>query len=77
MRVPVVGCPGTECGYELLDNAETRRVESFKAEYGECDEFGKWLAGRLFLCDKHAAIVAADFGDSLDAIRAAIMEQYA
>ena len=76
MKVPIVGVPGTDCGYELLPGAKTRRRDDFKAEFGECDEPGRWMAGMMFLCDKHAAIVAEEFGDSLAAITKAIREQY-
>ena len=76
MKVPLIGCPGTECGRELLEGGETRPMESFQAEFGVCDEAGRWMAGGLLLCDKHAAIVAEEFGDSLDEIRKAIAEMY-
>ena len=76
-KVPIIGMPGTECGREMIVGAPvTRENESFKAEFGECDESGRWLVGMLFLCDRHAAIVAEEFGDSLDAIRKAIAEHY-
>lgn len=75
MKLPIVGLPGADCGYELLPGAETRRVDTFKVEFGECVEPGRWMAGMLFLCDKHAAIVAESYGDNLDAIAQAIREQ--
>lgn len=77
MKLPIIGMPGTECGRQLLDGAETRVAEDFKAEFGECDKPGRWMAGMLFLCDEHAAVVAREFGDDLEEIKAAIMEQFA
>lgn len=76
MKVPIIGIPGAECGRQLLDSAETREVEAFKAEFGECEEPGRWMAGMLFLCDRHAAIVAREFGDDFEEVKAAIMEQF-
>ena len=61
---------------ELLDGAETRRVESFKAEFGECDDTGRWLVGSMFVCDKHAEIVAREFGDDFEKVKDAICEHY-
>jgi len=68
MKVPLIGCPGAECGRRLLDGGRTEVVQSFKDEYGACEEDGRWLAGGLFLCQDHAAKVAAEFGDSIEAI---------
>lgn len=76
MKVPIIGMPGTDCGWELLEGAETRRVDSFKAEFGECDEPGRWMVGMMFVCDRHAEIVAREFGDDFAEIKAAIMEQF-
>ena len=78
LKVPIVGMPGTECGHELLQGAPvTREVPDFKAEFGPCAEWGTWMVGMLFVCDKHAALVAADFGDDLEEIKAAMRKQYA
>lgn len=74
LKLPIVGAPGSECGRELLEGGETRPVASFKLEFGECDEPGTWLAGGLFVCDKHATAVAADFGDDFEAIKRAYLE---
>lgn len=64
-KVPLIGCPGTECGRQLLDGGRSEIVESFKAEFGPCDEAGIWLVGMMFVCREHAEIVAREFGDDL------------
>lgn len=77
MKLPIVGAPGSECGRQLLEGGETRPVASFKMEFGACDEQGTWLAGMMFVCDKHAAVVAADFGDDFEEIKRAYLERIA
>lgn len=76
MKVPIIGMPGTECGRELLEGGKTRRIDTFKEEFGECDEDGRWMVGMMFVCDKHAAIVAKEFGDDLEEIKKAVRELY-
>jgi hypothetical protein len=68
MKLPIIGMPGTECGMMLLDGARTEVVQSFKDEFGPCEEAARWMVGRLFVCQEHAAKVAADFGDDIAAI---------
>ena len=74
-KVALIGCPGSECGRELRDGGETVENESFKAEFGPCDEPGRWLVGMLFVCQKHAAMVAYEFGDDIDEIERAWKER--
>ena len=76
MKVPIIGMPGTECGRQLLEDAETEVVQSFKDEFGECDEPGRWMVGMMFVCDRHAEIVAREFGDDFEKVKDAICEQY-
>jgi hypothetical protein len=71
MKVPLIGCPGTECGRMLLDGGRTEIVQSFKDEFGACEEPGRWLVGDLFVCQEHAAKVAAEFGDDIGKIESA------
>jgi hypothetical protein len=75
IKLPIVGMPGTECGKMLLDGARTEVVQSFKDEFGPCDEAARWMVGDLFVCQEHAAKVAADFGDDIVAIEAAVLEE--
>ncbi len=77
LKVPIVGMPGTECGRVLLEGGETRIMEDFQEEFGPCIAPGCWMAGMLFLCNDHAAKVAAEFGDDLAEIEKAFRELYA
>jgi hypothetical protein len=75
MKVPLIGCPGTECGRQLLEGGRSEVVQSFKDEFGPCEEPGRWLVGSLFVCQEHAAKVAEEIGDNIDAIEKAVMEK--
>ena len=75
MKIPIVGMPGTECGRYLLDGGTTEVAQSFKDEFGPCEEAARWCVGPLLLCQEHAAKVAKDFGDSIEEIEAAWREE--
>lgn len=75
LKLPIIGAPGSECGMRLLPEGQTEVAQDFKDEFGPCDEPGRWLAGMLFLCQKHAGIVAAEFGDDIEKIEAAWRRQ--
>ena len=75
MNLPIIGMPGTECGRTLQVGGTTVVQQDFKAEFGPCEEPARWSLGMLLLCQKHAAIVAKEFGDDIDAIEAAWREE--
>lgn len=75
LKLPIIGMPGTECGRELLEGGDTTVMQSFKDEFGPCDEAARWMVGPLLVCQKHAEIVARNFGDDIAAIEAAWREE--
>ena len=77
LKLPLIGCPGTECGKMLLAGGGSEVAQSFKDEFGPCEEFARWMAGDLLLCQDHAAKVAVEFGDNIEAIEKAWLEQLA
>lgn len=75
LKLPIIGMPGTECGRLLQVGGETVEQADFKQEYGPCDEPARWSVGPLLLCQKHAAVVAEEFGDHIDEIEKAWREE--
>lgn len=74
MKLPIIGMPGSECGSRLLDGGETEPVSSFRAEY-PCINFARWCVGDgLLICQEHAAVVAAEFGDDITEIENALKQ---
>jgi hypothetical protein len=71
LKLPIIGMPGTECGRRLLDGGTAEVEQSFKDEFGECEQPARWSIGMLLVCQEHAARVAADFGDDIAEIEAA------
>lgn len=73
-KLVLIGAPGTECGRMLIEGGHTIVAQTFKDEHGECNEPARWIAGMLLLCQKHAAIVAEEFGDDITDIEEAWRE---
>lgn len=69
-RIALYGCPGMECG-NVIDGEPLPETAEF---YG-CGKPGRWLLGRVFLCDDHSREVAEALGDDIDAIHAAWKEK--
>ena len=72
-KLVLIGMPGTECGYWLKEGGESEPSD-FLDEFGPCSNDSRWLAGMLFLCQEHAAMVAKEFGDDIADIEAAWLE---
>lgn len=71
LKLPIIGMPGTECGRMLNEDGTTEVMQSFKDDFGPCDEPARWSVGMLLVCQEHAAKVATEFGDSIEDIEAA------
>jgi hypothetical protein len=74
IKLAIIGMPGSECGSRLLDDGVTAPEPSFRAEY-PCTNFARWCVGDgLLICQEHAAVVAAEFGDDITEIENALKQ---
>lgn len=77
LKLSIIGMPGTECGRVLHNGGLTTESDSFKAEFGPCAEPARWCVGSgLLVCQRHAEIVAAEFGDSIEDIERAWKDRF-
>lgn len=65
-KLPIIGMPGAECG-----NVIEGEPLGPDATLRDCGADGRWLLGRVFLCQEHAREIAELGGDDIDEIEAA------
>lgn len=69
-KLALYGCPGMECG-NVIDGEPLGPNATLR----DCGKPGRWLVGRVFVCDKHARELAEALGDDIDEIDSAWKEQ--
>jgi hypothetical protein len=65
-KLALIGCPGMECG-NVLEGEPLGPDATLR----DCGKPGRWLLGRVFLCQEHGREIAEMGGDDIDEIEAA------